>query len=601
MPPLASLALRGTIRHLRRQVRGLKARGATPPHAAKLRECLEWVPPSCRAAMLHGLAPALEAAARRCTCEATLDLLDDMALALLSPAATLHVDRYQFPARRPERYLAGLASVRGLTALASRGVAEWKTELRPVRALADALTNMPRLRRLQLRHLNLQPDEEMVTFLHEVARGCPLLTELDLKHGAVTDSCIAPLLSMPRLTHLNVNITKITAAAVETLLRGCTALLRLEAIVCIVYHRNPPIHVLCDACNEFYGDNEKSSAAIHPSLLCQRCSDLFYCDLQAFVISSLLQQPSPLPLPLPPPLPLARTTYTLAPDEMYVGAVCRACPLLQRVSVWHCEAVNLKPLLVELGGLRHLRAINLCGLQWSLLDAGVAVNDEPMPLSTQVVEVTLTASSCVDAAHLGALGICFPRVTHLRVVRARAERVGGGRPLPWDGGRVFSHLLHLFYEGDLLIGKFGRLQRQQGLHSQLDVLLGWCEGLRSLTLYTTTIEEQLLMYALRNNRLRHLEELRIGQQRDLTCGALRAIVEGTDDLRVLGRVDWWKAVTLAERRSLLVQLRRRFRRLEIFGEENEEEEEEEEDEEEEGRPDLEEDPDLPRCVSPDEW
>ena len=75
-----------------------------------------------------------------------------------------------------------------------------------------------------------------------------------------------------------------------------------------------------------------------------------------------------------------------------------------------------------------------------------------------MVEVTLSQNSCVDGGHLGALGICFPRLTHLRVMQGWGGREDKCCHLPWDGGRVFTNLTHLHYEGDLLIGKFGRLQ-----------------------------------------------------------------------------------------------------------------------------------------------
>ncbi|KAK8385186.1 hypothetical protein O3P69_012174 [Scylla paramamosain] len=555
--PLTSLALRAATRHLRHQIRGLgrlggQNRGMPPPYAAAMLEGLAWVPPGCRAALLHSLSPALEAVARRCHSEALLDLLDDVALALLAPTAhSLHVDRYSFPTRRPERYLVALSAARGLAVFESRGAALWKRQPAPLTILAAALTNMTRLRRLQLRHLHLDP-EEMGGFLQGIVQGCPLLADLDLKHSTVTDICLPPLQNLSHLTHLNLNLTSLTIHGVQELLKGATAFRRLEAIVYKVTDGSS-----CSSYSGGCGGSDLCSARQCDGLVAQCSRGLI--DLQVSAILSLQHQHSPPPLP--------RTSYTLTGSPgvgvaAVAGVVCAACPGLERVAVWGCPAVSLKPLLQELEALKDLRAVYLCGLEWCVFSAHVAVNDEPMPLSRQVKEITLSETSQVDGAHLGALGICFPRVTHLRVTARR----GRGAVLPWDGGRVFSDLLCLEYEGDLCVGDFGRWQRQQGLHSQLDVLLGWCEGLRSLTLYTTTSEEPTLISALRHNHLRHLEELRIGVTGGggaaLTCGTIRAVLRGATDLRVLGRVDWWKGVARGDRRALLVELRRRFRRLE---------------------------------------
>ncbi|KAG7170113.1 uncharacterized protein LOC121865051 [Homarus americanus] len=498
--------------------------------AAFLRELMRSIPPNFHAEFLDKLAPIFDNVTEAPLDKNILDVIDELALMLLSPSITqIDVDKFKFPTRNPSKYLMALEHAKSLRMLISYRENVWKYSLSKFELLCSAVTKMSMLRHLTLRHIKIA-SYKINELLLGLALNSPHLSYLDLKFGALTDSgldpgslekfgkiahfsdCIPALLMMKNLQHLNVSETWLTYVGVKAIVKHLD-LKRLDAVVDGGY------------------------------------------DLQAVVIKDLLAAPQDTPFSL------SRTAYTLAHEELGIQAICKACPLLEHVTIQHCSVGLVKSHFLALSTLQHLKKVTLCGLEWLLLHSHIAINEDPMPISHLVTEITMTEPSCADATHLGSLSICFPQVTHLWVLGSQDNKSGE----PWDGGRVFTKLTHLYYQGSLFIGDFGRIEREQGLQNVLDVLLAWCKNLRSLTLYTNYIESSMLSFAIRRNGLHRLEELRLGLQHDLNCDIIMDVLRTTNDLRILGRTDWWTSMEEDSKVFTITLLKLRFRNLVVFG------------------------------------
>lgn len=527
---LSSLSVKNGVMFLKQLVSRFVKIQFTETCASFLRDLLRSVPPNYHAEFLDKLAPVFDSITNRSLDRNILDIIDELALMLLSPSITqIDVDKFKFPTRNPSKYLMALRHAKSLKIFVSYKESVWKYSVSKFELLSSALIKMPLLRHLTLRHIKI-PSSKINKLLLGLALNSPHLTYLDLKYGALTDSgldpnsvekfgkvtnftdCIPALLMMKNLQYLNVSETWLTYVGIKAIVK-LLPLRRLDAIVDGGY------------------------------------------DLQAVVIKDLLGASQDTPFSL------ARTSYTLAPEEVSINAICKACPLLEHVTIQHCSDGVIKSHFQVLATLQHLQKVTLCGLEWLLLHSQIAINEDPMPISNQVTEITLTEPSCVDASHLGALSICFPQVTHLWVLGSQEDESDA----PWDGGRVFTKLTHLYYQGSLFIGDFGRIEREQGLQNVLDVLLAWCRNLKSLTLYTNYIERNMLFCAVRRNGLCRLEELRLGLQHDLDGDAILSILLETSDLRILGRTDWWTSMDKDSRLLVLGVLKIRYRNLQVFG------------------------------------
>ncbi|KAK3876165.1 hypothetical protein Pcinc_019014 [Petrolisthes cinctipes] len=527
---LLSLAVKTSIRLIRELVCCYVVLGHNKEHAAYLREFLESVPPNCHATFLEQLSPVFDSVTSQCSESSTLDFIDDLALILLSSSVThLDVDRFKYPTRNPTRYLEALANTRNLRGLISSRENVWKSDKSCFKLFLTAVLQMPMLCHLTLRHVRL-PSTLINKLLEGLAANSPHLVHLDLKYVTLTDSgldpdslkkfgsaedfvdCIPALLKMKGLHHLNVSETWLTYTGIREIVKNME-LKSLEAIMDGGY------------------------------------------DLQAAVIKTLVKgYPEECVHTLP------RTTYTLVPHEPAISAICAACPHLEHITLLHLLVQEVKPTFLALAALGHLRRVTLCGLEWLLFHQHISLSDDPMPVSPHVAEVNLVEPSCVDACHLGALSICFPNLTHLGVVRPKH----GGPGELWDRGRVFSNLTHLHYHGPLPTSLSCRFQRQQGLQTVLDVLLGWSTDLRALTLYTDFIKEDMLGYALSKNELNHLEELRLGQHKELSIEVITELLRGTLNLKIIGRTDWWNMAPHSKA-ELIQKLRERYKNLIVFG------------------------------------
>ncbi|XP_027230284.1 uncharacterized protein [Penaeus vannamei] len=529
---LASLSVKKSIMFLQQLVYRFVNIKDIEPCASFLRDLLASIPPNFHAEFLDKLAPIFDNITNCAVENCVLDIIDELALMLLSPSITqIDVDKFIFPTRNPAKYLKALEHATSLRMLISQRENVWKYSISKFELLSSALTKMPMLIHLTLHHIKI-PSSKINQLLLGLASNSPHLIYLDLKYGALTDSgldpnslekfgkitdftdCIPALLKMKNLHYLNVSESWLTYVGVKAIVKNLP-LRRLDAIVEGGY------------------------------------------DLQAVVIKDILMLQSE-------PLVLPRTSYYVAPEEHNIQYICQACPQLEYIIMQHCGVGVTESSFQSLTSLQHLKKVTICGLEWSLLHSQIAINDDPMPISNVVTEVTLTEPSCVDAYHLGSLSVCFPQLTHLWVLGSQNEE----SDVPWDGVRVFTKLTHLHYEGSLFVGKFGRIEREQGLQNILDVLLAWCKQLRSLTLYTNYLEDLMLHFAVRRNGLRKLEELRIGLQHDLSSDTIMLLLQNTPDLRILGRTDWWTTMTHLEKVNLIRTLKLRYSNLEVFGLDN---------------------------------
>lgn len=527
---LSSLSVKNSITFLQVIVHRFVNIKFNEPCASFLRESLRSIPPNFHPEFLDKLAPVFDNVTN-CPLEKNiLDVIDELALMLLSPSITqIDVDKFKFPTRNPSKYLMVLAHAKNIRMFISYRENVWKYSLSKFDLLSSALIKMPMLRHLTLRHIKIASCK-IYELLLGLALNSPHLTYLDMKYGALTDSgldpnsagkfgklstftdCIPALLKMKTLLHLNVSETWLTYVGIKAIVKHLP-LQKLDAVMDGGY------------------------------------------DLQAVVIKDLLLVSEDTPLSLP------RKVYNVAAEEINIQAICKACPYLEHITLQHCRVENIMSHFEKLAYLQHLKKVTLCGLEWLLFHSHIAINEDPMPISNQVTEITLTEPSCVDASHLGALSICFPQVTHLWVLKSREDNSDE----LWDGGRVFTKLTHLYFQGSLFIGDFGRVEREQGLQNVFDVLLAWCKHLRSLTLYTTYIERVMLHFAVKRNGLRRLEELRLGLQRDLDEDVIFGILRNVSDLRILGRTDWWTSMSTENKNDTVDIFRRRFRNLEVFG------------------------------------
>nr|XP_045603712.1 uncharacterized protein LOC123761670 isoform X1 [Procambarus clarkii] len=498
--------------------------------ASFLRESLQSIPPNFHAEFLDKLAPIFDSITNCPLDKNVLDIIDELALILLSPSITqIDVGKFKFPTRNPSKYLMALQRAKNMKMLISYRENVWKYSLSKFELLSSALIKMPMLRHLTLRHIRIDSCK-INDLLLGLASNSPHLVYLDMKYGMITDSgldpdsvgkfgkvanfadCIPALLNMKRLQHLNVSETWLTYVGIKAIVKHLP-LQRLDAIIDGGY------------------------------------------DLQAVVIKDSLLASEDTTLSLP------RTSYTFTPGETNVQAICKACPNLECITIQHCSVGDIRSYFEKLANLQHLKKVTLCGLEWDLLRSHIAINEDPMPISNHVTEVTLTEPCQADAYHLGALSICFPQITHLWVIGPRQDNNNDA----WDGGRVFSNLMHLYFQGEVFTEDFGRIEREQGLQNMFDVLLTWCRNLRSLTLYTNSIEGDKLYFAVKRNGLRRLEELRIGLQHDLDVDVIFAILQRTNDLRILGRTDWWTSINEESKLFLIDTFKARYRNLEVYG------------------------------------
>lgn len=420
---LSSLSVKNGIVFLQQLINRFVKIQFTEPCASFLRDLLRSVPPNYHAEFLDKLAPVFDSITNRSLDRNILDIIDELALMLLSPSITqIDVDKFKFPTRNPSKYLMALEHAKSLRIFVSYKESVWKYSVSKFELLSSALTKMPLLRHLTLRHIKI-PSCKINKLLLGLAINSPHLTYLDFKYGALTDSgldpntvekfgkvtnftdCIPALLRMKNLQYLNVSETWLTYVGIKAIVK-LLPLKRLDAIVDGGY------------------------------------------DLQAVAIKDLLFASQDTQFSL------VRTSYTFAPEELSINAICKACPLLEHVIIQHCNDGVIKSHFQVLATLQHLQKVTLCGLEWLLLHSQIAINEDPMPISHQVTEITLMEPSCVDANHLGALSICFPQVTHLWVLGSQEDESDA----PWDGGRVFTKLTHLYYQGCFFIGDFGRIE-----------------------------------------------------------------------------------------------------------------------------------------------
>lgn len=421
---LTSLSVKYSLVYLQQLINSFVSIKLDENCATFLKELLHCVPPNYHAEFLDKLGPVFDSVSSQCLDQNVLEMIDDLALLLISPSITeIDVDKYQYPSRNPSKYLIALEHAKNLRMLVSYCEATWKNSLKNFEVLTVALTKMSMLRYLTLRHVKI-PSSKINELLLGLAENSPQLLYLDLKYTSLTDSgldpnsldkfgdikdftdCIPALLMMVNLQHLNVSETWLTYVGVKSLVRYLP-LKTLEAVM----------------------DNGY--------------------DLQAVVIKDLVdalvgEETS---------LSLARRAYRFAIEDESVHVICKACPLLEHVIFQDCSSRLIKSNFLTLSTMEHLKRVSLCGLDWTLFYSGLDINEDPMPLSTHVTEVMMTEPSCADAYHLGALSICLPKVTHLWVLNSKDMTA-----TVWDGGRVFSNLTHLYYNGTFYTGDFCRFE-----------------------------------------------------------------------------------------------------------------------------------------------
>ncbi|XP_068245731.1 uncharacterized protein HSPBAP1 isoform X1 [Palaemon carinicauda] len=528
--PLSLLCVKSTETYLKGLISVYVNSNSSETFTNYLRDVMQSIPPNFHAEFLDKLAPFFDFITCCEVSQPVLDFIDELALILLSPSISqIDVDKFKFPTRNPSKYLKALGLAKSLKAFVSQKENVWEYSISKFKLLSSALIRMPLLIHVTLRHLKVS-SREINILLEGLASNSPHLSYLDLKYSAITDSgfdttkvekfgrkcdyvdCIPSLLKMKNLRHLNISESWLSYSGVKAIVQNLP-LERLDAVM-----------------DESY-------------------------DIQAVVIKNLLASDQD------PPLSLARKAYCIAHEEQYVSSVCKACPLLEHVTIQQCYNLNIITYFSALAELKFLKKITLCGLEWSLHGSHIPIDDEPQVISPLVTEITLQEPSCVDAHSLGVLSICFPQITHLWIIGSQDEISDDA----WTRGRAFTKLTHLHYQGSLYAGEFGRLEREQGLQNVLDVLLGWCKQLRCLTLYTDYLDLHLLFYPVQRNGLHYLEELRIGLQKDLSEDTIMCLLRGTYVLKILGRTDWWTSMTVQSRQVLINLLKARYWNLEVYG------------------------------------